>query len=116
MKDYLTVQDIANKLQVNPYTVYRWIEWYFSDLPKPEGIYLPSYTLKGAYKLFKQSDLKYFIEFREALPFGAMRDYNRYRFGKGKKDAAIGEAIKRSRRNQRVQAINMKSLREEIDS
>lgn len=116
MKGYLTVSDIAKTLEINPYTVYRWIEWYFSDLPKPEGIYLPSYTLKGTYKLFKQSDLIHFINFRESLPFGAMREYNRYRFGKGEKDAKVREAIKHSRYNQRAQSVNMQKLRKEIDS
>lgn len=99
---YLSISDIAGILKVNPWTVYRWIEWYFSDLPKPEGVYLPIYTLKGTYKLFKPEDLQYFIEFRDNLPFGAMSEYNRYRFGKSKvKDDKVGQAIRNSKINQR---------------
>lgn len=108
MENELTIAQIADALGVNTWTVYRWIEWYFSDLPKPEGLYLPPYRLKGVQKIFKESDIEHFKKFQVDLPFGAMKLYTSYRFKSGPKDPAVAEAIKHSRRNQRQQMIRKK--------
>lgn len=105
MDGFVSIDEIARALSVNRWTVYRWIEWYFSDLKKPDGIYLPPYTLKGRSKMFRKSDLKFFKRFKSDLPFGAMREYTRYRFTRKPKDPKVREAIQKSITNQKVHMI-----------
>lgn len=111
MDNELSIGQIADALGVNKWTVYRWIEWYFSNLPKPSGIYLPPYTLKGHSKMFKSSDLDHFRKFRADLPFGAMSEYTRYRFTKKPKDPKVREAISCSLDNQRAQMLTEKKVK-----
>ena len=99
MKFDITITDIARELEKNPRTIGRWINWYYSDLPKPEGIYLPDYTIVGKNKMYKATDIVYFREFEKKLPRGAMREYNNYFFN-GKRNAEVGEKIKASSLNQ----------------
>ena len=95
----ITIKDIAKALGKNPRTIGRWINWYYSDLPKPKGVYLPDYIIVGKNKMYKASDIQYFKKFEETLPRGAMRDYNNYFFNH-KRTAEVGEMIKASSEKQ----------------
>lgn len=98
--DEITIKQIAQHLKVNPYTVYRWIEWYYSDLLKPANIYLPDFTLKGVAKVYKKKDLIFFENFRKNLSRGDMSKYNQYRFGNKKVINNTKEKILKSKDNQ----------------
>lgn len=106
----ITIDDIAQMLRKNRYTIYRWIKWYYSDLPKPEKDnygnpvkwYLPDYELIGKNKMYNASDVDYFKQFEINLVNCrgvAMRDFNNYYFNH-KKDEVVGKKIRTSVLNQ----------------
>lgn len=102
MSDFITIKEIADHLNVNTWTVYRWIDWYYSDLPKPDNLYLPDFKRKGVSKVYYRKDLHYFEEFQRNLPRGAMARYN-YRFNrKYPIDDSLRIAIKHSADKQRA--------------
>lgn len=106
----ISIDDIAQMLRKNRYTIYRWIKWYYSDLPKPdqdnEGNpitwYLPDYEMIGKNKMYNASDVDYFKAFELNLAKcrgTAMKDFNNYYFN-NKKDEAVGKKISTSVINQ----------------
>lgn len=77
-KLFLSIEQLAKELCVDRMTIYRWINWYYSDLDKPEGVYLPDYRMVGKSKMYEWEDLKHFKHFKDTLPYGAMAEYSRY--------------------------------------
>ncbi len=92
----ISVKDIADALCLNRYTLYRWINWWYSDLPKPDELYLPEFVRQGKSKLYKESDIELFRKFYQNLPRGAMADFNNYYFNTSKKSKEVGIKIKQS--------------------
>lgn len=103
MKELLiTIDEISSRLKVSPITVYRWINWWNSDLQKPENVFLPNFVKSGRHKLFKESDFCYFEKFHQLKKRGIMSDYNNFYFGrKHKVSKEKAEQILVSHRNQK---------------
>lgn len=112
-----TIAKLADALQMNRLTLYRWINWYNSDLNKPANMYLPEYfkdpmdrrnkyylpyyEIEEDGKKTTKHVVEIFKDFRESLRgqnYGAMNKYNNYWFRKSKNvsdEEAV--AIKNSR-------------------
>lgn len=78
---YIGPSKVAQYLDISTDTLYRWYNWWQSNLDKPEGLYLPPYynTNRRGTKFFKVEDLPHLVKFRDDIrgPYkGAMSEYN----------------------------------------
>lgn len=78
---YWPPNKVAQYLDISTDTLYRWYNWWNSDLKKPEGLYLPPlyYLDRKRTKYIKEEDLHYLVTFRDNIrgPYkGAMSEYN----------------------------------------
>ena len=66
---YWPPNKVAQYLDISTDTLYRWYNWWNSDLKKPEGLYLPPlyYLDRKRTKYIKEEDLHYLVTFRENI-------------------------------------------------
>lgn len=87
---YLTIGEVANKIDRIPQTLKNWLNWYESQsehtkqkfpLPAP----ITTMDTKGT-RYFREEDITMFEQFRDNIKYGTMSDFSVTRWGKRGKD------------------------------
>lgn len=75
-EEYLSINECAEALGVSRMTLYRWYDWYNSELNNTNLKLPPIYQFGSRSKYIKKTDLGTLIEFKSKRRNGMMADYN----------------------------------------